>query len=278
VESLASAHLLARDRSQVTVNGRYSGVAVISEEDLVALMGAGHTDAVEAFRDGGVVLLDPQRASDEASFQVRPKRSHPDGSWTLPAVSVTTADRAGEGGLLGGAFVSQDTAQELGLRPAYGQMVVHANEPFTQDVLDRLDVYGIDGYSYDPERSRVDLMQFSGLAAAGLLSALVVGVAVALASAESRDDVATLAAVGAGPWRRRSLGAMHGLFLGLVGCGLGVAVGVPAGLSFTQLDGASGIDVPWLATAGTLAAVLVMAPLAGWVVTPSRLRLTRRVT
>jgi putative ABC transport system permease protein len=109
-----------------------------------------------------------------------------------------------------------------------------------------------------------------------VLSLLVVGVAVALAAAESRDDGATLAAVGAGPWRRRSMGAMHGLFLGLVGAGLGAVVGVPAGAALTQVDGLSGVVVPWLATAGTLLVVLVSAPVAGWLVTPSRLRLTRR--
>jgi hypothetical protein len=42
------------------------------------------------------------------------------------------------------------------------------------------------------------------------------------------------------------------------------------------VDGSAGVDVPWLATAGTLAVVLATAPLVGWLVTPSRLRLTRR--
>jgi putative ABC transport system permease protein len=118
--------------------------------------------------------------------------------------------------------------------------------------------------------------QFLGLVAAGLLSALVVGIAVAMASAESRDDVATLSAVGAGPWRRRAMGAMHGLFLALVGCGLGLAVGMPSGAAFTQVDGLPGIDVPWIASLGTVASVVVLGLAAGWVVTPSRLRLTRR--
>jgi hypothetical protein len=72
------------------------------------------------------------------------------------------------------------------------------------------------------------------------------------------------------------MGAMHGLFLGLVGAALGVAVGVPAGAALTQVDGLPGVDVPWLATAGTMLVVLLAAPVAGWLVTPSRLRLTRR--
>ena len=70
---------------------------------------------------------------------------------------------------------------------------------------------------------------------------------------------ATLAAVGAGPWRRRSFGAMHGLFLGIVGCALGLAVGVPSGLAFTQVDGLPGVDVPWVSSLGTVASVQYFA-------------------
>jgi putative ABC transport system permease protein len=174
--------------------------------------------------------------------------------------------------------VSPEVVADLGLRAAYGSLDFRAAQPFTQDVIDRLQVRGIEGYSSDPERHRVLLLQWAGPLGAGLLSLLVVGVAVALAAAESRDDVATLAAVGAGPWRRRSLGAMHGLFLGVVGCLLGAVIALPSGVAFTQLDGLAGVDLPWLATGATLALVLAASLLAGWAVTPSRLRLTRRTT
>jgi putative ABC transport system permease protein len=99
---------------------------------------------------------------------------------------------------------------------------------------------------------------------------------VALAAAESRNDTATLAAVGAGPGRRRALGAVHGLFLGLVGAAVGGVVGVLAGACLGQVDGLPGVDVPWTATAATLVAVLVLAPVTGWLVTPSKLDLSRR--
>ena len=188
---------------------------------------------------------------------------------------------ADSGDLTGTVFVSARHRRAARRRAAdprrdFAQTLLLGGEPFTQDVLDRLAVYGIYGQSEDPDRLRVEQMQYLGLVAAGLLSALVVGIAVAMASAESRDDVATLAAVGAGPWRRRSLGAMHGLFLGIVGCVLGLAVGLPSGLAFTQVDGLPGVDVPWLSSLGTVASVLVLGLVAGWVVTPSRLRLTRR--
>jgi len=147
----------------------------------------------------------------------------------------------------------------------------------TQDQLDRLEIYGLHASSSDPERTRLGRLQYAGLGVAGLLTLLVVGIGVALAAAESRDDVATLAAVGAGPWQRRGFGAMHGLFLGLVGSALGVAVGVPAGLALTQVDGLPGVDMAWLPTVGTIAVVLALSWLAGGIVTPSKFRLTRRV-
>jgi hypothetical protein len=70
---------------------------------------------------------------------------------------------------------------------------------------------------------------------------------------------------------------MHGVFLGLVGSALGLAVGVPAGMAFTQVDGLPGLDVAWLPTAGTVAVVLVLSWLVGAVVTPTRFQLTRRI-
>lgn len=114
------------------------------------------------------------------------------------------------------------------------------------------------------------------LAAAGLLTALVAGIAVALAAAEGRSDMATLAAIGASPHRRRLLGAGHGLFLGIAGTALGFLIGVPGGLSLSQLDGLGGVQVPWLAAGAAMLLVPLVAGLAGWVVTPTRLTLVRR--
>jgi len=53
-------------------------------------------------------------------------------------------------------------------------------------------------------------------------------------------------------------------------------LGVLAGVSLGQVDGLPGVAVPWGATAATLVAVVLLAPVAGWLVTPSRLHLARR--
>jgi putative ABC transport system permease protein len=248
-----------------------------ADEQRLLDQGVDDPGTLQRFRAGAVVVVGPRAAravDDDGAVTVRLAGAGEDTRWRLPAVAVKPNRDARELGSV--ALVSTEQAGALGLRTTWGELRFRTSGPVTDGQLDRLAVHGISGWSDDPERLVVERMQFAGLAVAGVLSLLVVGVAVALAAAESRDDVATLAAVGAGPWRRRSMGAMHGLFLGLLGAGLGAVVGVPAGAALTQVDGLSGVDAPWLATAGTLLVVLLSAPVAGWLVTPSRLRLTRR--
>jgi putative ABC transport system permease protein len=214
----------------------------------------------------------------ELQLSVERNRKHPAQHWTVPAVTALPGDLRGAY-LLGPqtAFISVQTAADLGFVNQYAMMLVRTDGYISNGVVDRLQLYGLYGWTEDPDRLLASRLQYAGLAGAGLLTLLVVGIAVAMAAAESRDDVATLAAVGAGPWRRCAFGAMHGLFLGIVGSALGVGVGVPAGLSFSQLDATAGFDVPWLATGGTVVVVLVLSWVMGAVVTPSRFRLTRRV-
>ena len=270
------------DRS-LMVRGTWRPVTVTDTASLAQMTSvADRARALAALEAGRAVVLEGAGVPGGAVVRLRVDRRSAVRPTVdeLPRVTVEGAFSTDSGDLTGTVFVSEATAERLGAARSrsqgFAQVLVLGSEPFTTEVLDRLAVYGIYAQSEDPDRLRVEQMQYLGLAVAGLLSALVVGIAVAMASAESRDDVATLAAVGAGPWRRRSLGAMHGLFLGVVGCVLGLAVGVPSGLAFTQVDGLPGVDVPWLSSLGTVASVLVLGLVAGWVVTPSRLRLTRR--
>jgi putative ABC transport system permease protein len=261
----------------VRIGGRLGSDLLSADEEALRDMRVTDPDVLEAFRDGAVVVVGRlgRRTVDADGFvEARLVGSRKEAEWRLRAVTVAASDEAP--GRVAGAFVTHERADQLGMVPTYSQVLVRTSAPVTDAQLDRLEVYGVDAWSDDPDRLLAERMQFAGLGVAGLLSLVVVGVAVAMAAAESRDDVATLAAVGAGPWRRRSMGAMHGLFLGLVGAGLGAAVGVPAGVAITQLDGLPGADVPWLATAGTMLVVLLASPVAGWLVTPSRLRMTRR--
>lgn len=235
-------------------------------------------EALETFRKGGVVWLTPDAVFLEATAARPIVATTVSGRvlerWRLPVAAV---EGSGEG-LLGSALVATETADRLGWERGASRLAATAGQPITQEQLDRLDVHGLNAWSSGPDWLRLEQMRYAGVGAVGLLTVLVVGIAVALAAAESRGDVATLAAVGAGPWRRRSLGALHGLFLAIVGALLGVVVGFPAGLALTQADGFPGADVPWLLSGAGVAVTLLAGAAVGWAVTPSRLPLTRRTT
>ncbi|WP_148570821.1 FtsX-like permease family protein [Nocardioides caldifontis] len=275
-EVLTSRALVGHRGRSVGLAGPGLGVHTADEATIRSLAGGGADEdaLVAAFRDGSVVRFGG-RAESRATLVVRT----PEGRRRVELPSETGPVAPEARGLLdavGRVFVSGEVVAGLGAKVGYVTTVARTERPVTQDDLDRLAVHGIEAWSDDPARAQAAQLQYAGLGVAALLCLLVVGVAVGLAAAESRDEVATLSAVGAGPWRRRGFGAVHGLFLGGVGVALGVVVGLPAGVAFSQLDGVPGIDVPWLASAGTVAAVLVSAPLVGWLVTPTRLRLTRR--
>lgn len=253
----------------------YMNVSAVDTSTLRRILGPGHDAAVQAFDAGGVVAHGARTVRDGsvtlADF-TDPRR--PVKRWTLPGVSV--ARLAGEHRGLAGAWISLATAHDLGLSTAPMDIQVHTDHLVTNDDLTRLAVDGINAWSQDPQLGTVTWLRLGVLGLAGLLTLLVAGIAVALAAAEGRADTATMAAIGAGPWRRRGLGAMHGLFLGVVGGLLGVLVGLPSAASLLQVDGLPGIAVPWLVIAAALLVVPLLGAAAGWVVTPTRLPLVRR--
>ena len=112
------------------------------------------------------------------------------------------------------------------------------------------------------------------------------GISVALASAESRPDMATLAAVGAAPSVRRRISAARAGVL----CGIGVTLGVVTGLmlgrvlvlaqkyGFEFVDRDWHIVTPWLPIATILIGVPLVSMGGAYLFTRSRLPMGRRVT
>jgi putative ABC transport system permease protein len=169
-------------------------------------------------------------------------------------------------------------------------------QPLTKDAEGRLeetlsgmtpyiDVYTERGYVNDMS------LPLLGLAIVGGLAVLVGTLtATGLALADSRPDLATLAAVGARPRTRRVMAAAQALVIGLVGAVTGVLVGLVPGIAVTwpltsNQSGSSGsalthgpiIAVPWLLLAAVGVAVPVIAALFAGTVVRSRLPLTRRL-
>lgn len=255
--------------------GMFSNVMVVDQDTLRYLVGENPT-AFETFRSGGAVTTDPHPVrGGRVTASVEPGGRKPEDHWTLPATVVAASKRT-QVGDFSDTWISPATAAALGFRTQPISAVALVSRSVTNDDLARLSVYGINAWSNDAQTAQLKWIGLGVVGGAGLLTALVVGIAVALAAAEGRSDVATFAAVGAGPWRRRALGAMHGVFLGIVGALLGLGIAIPSGLSLTQVDGLPGVRVPWLTVAATLLVVPLLAALAGWLVTPTRLSLVRR--
>ena len=133
-------------------------------------------------------------------------------------------------------------------------------------------------------RSKGDLttLALSGFAALVVLGAA--GIATGLAAADSRQDQATLAAVGAPPRIRRVLSGLQCGLIAVVGAVLGTVTGfVPAVALRKARDlGSAGahvpITVPWALLLLTLLVLPLLAGLLAAVTTRSRVPLARRAT
>ncbi|MEP6463184.1 MAG: FtsX-like permease family protein [Frankiaceae bacterium] len=114
-----------------------------------------------------------------------------------------------------------------------------------------------------------------------------VGIATGLAAADGRPDLATLAAVGAGPWVRRRLAMAQAATVAVLGTVLGVVAGfVPGTASVrTRTVGGEGSEasrhmavvMPWQTLAIVAVGVPLLAILTTGLLTRSRLPLVRRI-
>ena len=268
----------SRDSSELAVvrrGGDYSPARMVDEKTLRRLVGP-NLAALQAFRSGSVVTTTRRAVHDGSiALSLVPGFRKPENQWTLPATVVQSTGRLA-GSDLSETWVSTETIRRMHLVAIPSTVTVIAPRTVTSQDMTRLAVHGINGWSRDTDLEPLAMIRLGVTGAAGLLTLLVVGMAVALSAAESRADQATMAAVGAGPWRRRSLGGMHGLFLGVVGAGLGVLIGMPAGATLMQVDGAPGVAIPWLNVGSVLLVVPLLAWLAGWLTTSTHFTLVRR--
>lgn len=123
------------------------------------------------------------------------------------------------------------------------------------------------------------------LAAAALVVGLgATGISVALAGAEARPDLATLAAVGAAPVVRRRVAAAQAGVLSVVGALVGAVTGLALGRVLVVSERARAaydptwvVTVPWGAVAVVVLGVPLLSVAGAWLLTRSRLPMVRRV-
>lgn len=258
---------------QLGLRGR--GTVMVVDEDLLTMVGVDET-AIAEYRSGSALVtkpggLDQDQIRLEASAQGEVVLSR-----QVAAVEVPTSWRSEF--YTGEVWISPETAEQLGAREGRSTLLLHKPGGFDADDAETLRALGInsDGTTMS-SGYQVGLLTFAIIGGAVLVTVLAIGVVVSLAAAEGRDDAATLAAVGAPPGRRRVMGAAHGLFVGVLGGGLGLVVGTATGASLLQIVGTPGVPVPWLTLVVIAVSVPLLAAAVGWTVTPSRVDMVRRI-
>jgi putative ABC transport system permease protein len=194
---------------------------------------------------------------------------------SLPALRVDTSWEN-----YASAWISAETAADLGatLRTNPQAWWVAGPDGLHPDDAERLSLHGISAYTglEDDGEQDLEVLVLAGAVGVVVMTGLVVGLIVALSAAEARDDAATLAAVGAAPWLHRATAAGHALYVGGLGSGLGLLLGLVGGASLLQVVGTPGTPVPWTALGLLVLGVPLLCAGVGWTVTPTRLTLTRR--
>lgn len=115
------------------------------------------------------------------------------------------------------------------------------------------------------------------LAAAAFVTMAATGIATGLAAADSRPDLATLAAVGAAPRVRRVLGMAQAATVAALGTGLGILAGLVPSLAIVAARAEFHLALPWSSLAAIAAGVPLLAAALVGLVTRSRLPLERRI-
>ncbi|GAA1574813.1 MULTISPECIES: ABC transporter permease [Kribbella] len=253
-----------------------NGFALLSVDPaFVAKFGAYGEQAAAALRDGKVVLPGvPLKAGQKVAL-------HNDDSdrmlKNLDAVSFGTPPAVHF--LRDTALISPAAARQLGTIRVSEVHFELTRDPSKDQLAAVSRLLGTDdglkvekGYQ-NPGR----LFLIGVLAAATVVTLLGVAISVSLSAAEGRADLATLAAIGAPPRRRRSLAAAQAWVLGQLGCVLGVGVGALYGFTAHAAFGSPRFTVPWAELGGIVVAVPLFAGLLAWLLTRSRLPMVSRV-
>lgn len=243
-------------------------------------MVSGHTpdaDMREALAEGRIVVFDDTYVDDDGTVPIPVQAADDEVTVRLPAY---VADRDVAYTSVLGAFVSEDVVAEQGWFTSPLQSMVSVDGATADQVDAALDaVEAAGGWAYVEERpdESTDPAVLALSAGSALVTFIGVAIAVSLAAVEGRADLATLAAVGAPPSRRRRLAGAQALLVGGLGALLGVALGVYFAYLVWPAIGAPDFIWAWDSLVLTGLVVPLLAVLVAVIFTPSRLPMIRRV-
>lgn len=277
-----------------SLEGRAGGLLVDDGTIVTALGFPGAKDAAAALRAGrvvvgsdlllgpdGTVRLDHEQWAEAEEVEVV-------ASYELPATAVDLGTTSPQ--FTFATILPPQVAEELGLHvedvgllAATTSLPSPAEEAAAFDAVFDLDDHAYLGVERGPGGEPLAVWVVVG-------AALVIGLAaslmsIALAQAETRPDLATLAAVGAAPRIRRRIAAAQAGVLTLIGGVLGTGTGLLLALvvvramryQWGEIDPHWQLVVPWPAVAAIGLGVPLLAMGAAWLLTRSRLPMVRRI-
>ncbi|GAB3815410.1 FtsX-like permease family protein [Kribbella italica] len=250
---------------------------LVVDPDYIARFPEYGPKAAAALREGKVVV--PDRGALNGSMARLTPESDYEGKLakTFPGAVVSSPPDVGR--LRFASFVSPETASKLGTVQVFQAQYVLEREPTDDEfaavarVLGHDDLLTIEKGYQSPAR----LWLLGLIGAATVVTLLGVAISVSLSAAEGRADLATLAAVGAPPRRRRNLAAAQAWVLGQLGCLLGVGVGALYGYTAHAAFGSPSFVIPWQEIGAIVIVVPLFAGSLAWLMTRSRLPMVRRV-
>lgn len=269
-----------------------SSVGGVALGDPVArlITGSRGDEAAAALAAGRAVVTDPCLiAGGTATLRISSGVSTAPDAGGSPApppdqlIRVPAVLLPGVGGdTLPSGVLGPATARRLGLVPQdTGNLVIKTSRMPTADEEDR--ARAVLGNLGDLQVERgygaPYLPGFLALiGGAGLVTFAGVAISVSLSAAEGRADLATLAAVGAPPRRRRGLAMVQAALVAGLGAGLGVLLGAAIGTTIMGGLESYPLVVPWATVLAVGAGVPGLGVLVVGLVTRSRLPVVRRLT
>jgi putative ABC transport system permease protein len=284
LRQLDEMELVRRDDDPSCANGCNlgGGPAVIAGDDaLNALAAGGAYDeaARRALAAGQIVVFD--RALLRADGSVALHRWGDESAKTV-RFPAHLAERTAAYTALPSALIPASLRHAQHWKLAAYRVLVDYDRRATHDqvvaAIDAAEQRGVKAYNDaapDPPANGV-MLAIAGIA--GFVTLVGVAISVALSAAEGRADLATLAAVGAAPRRRRALAASQALVIAGLGCVVGIALGAFVAYTARTTTGSPDFVVPWINLAVTGLVVPLLAVFVATAFTPSRLPLVRRAT
>ena len=248
---------------------------------------------------GGILVTDPRLIQNgQVRYVSGTGTNPPDGAGGATVLTITQRARFPAGvvkpriqsgyssGHTSDAWILEDTATRLDWPVRITQFTLTSpsgtiSPEVERAVADRLG----DGAMLEVERGFQNpywLILLIAFCVTGLLVLIASLISTALSLAESQNDMATLAAVGATRHTRRGIAAAQALVVAACGCVLGVAVGLVPGIASTWPLTARGslpptIVIPWLPLVAVCVAVPMVAGGLAWIAVRRHPQVTRRL-